>query len=83
MHPIRRALTESRFWGLPSPCSVLGRGFERYGRFINRFPYFELNSCRDKGWPEGSILEAVSLGHLHAYQMISEVEATSTAPKNK
>lgn len=36
-----------------------------------------------KGWPEGSIRGAVSLGHLHAYQTISEVQATSIAPKNK
>jgi len=26
---------------------------------------------------------AVSLGHLHAYQTISEVQTTSIAPKNK
>jgi len=43
----------------------------------------ELNCCRGKGWPEGSIRGAVSLGHLHAYQTISEVQATSIVPKNK
>jgi hypothetical protein len=36
-----------------------------------------------KGRPEGSIRRAVSLGHLHAYQTISEVQATSIVPKNK
>jgi len=36
-----------------------------------------------KGRPESSIRGTVSLGHLHAYQTISEVQATSTAPKNK
>ena len=43
----------------------------------------ELYCCRGKGWPEGSIRRAVSLGHLHACQTISEVQATSIVPKNK
>jgi hypothetical protein len=50
----------------------------------NGYPLLgELKCRRGKGWPESSIRGAVSLGHLHAYQTTSEVQATSIAPKNK